>query len=371
MEDNKFEKKLTDYKPNNPNDPKMPSLKEDVKETKENIKEELVNERYLEENDFTVKNEVVKNEKQETLSNSQNEESKSDAKSIIARLKQQNEEREKRTEKEKTGSKVVMPDPNSEDRLYGRYKPDLAAINRFLRDPRTKLRDASRHARDNFTQEEIDLIVNTFTYKIVKISKKEIVIKYSKYGFELFKNHADGRYWVSTVSFEEVWNPKKFSYITFWNGNTFIGYGNKTIEECITKTKQLMASGRTGDVVWKDFVTGWSQQNNRFIAGDVPTKFTWNEYKKIIKWWDENKIWILVKQEKVKDYEDLMNETRQKKASGQKVSPLVSIQAKLLDPPRRAQGVHGYPVENPDYKGNDYSKPENKLYEIGFTFVAE
>ncbi|QGS52172.1 hypothetical protein [Spiroplasma tabanidicola] len=369
--DDKKNKKVADFKPSQEFDPKRPTLtldeSIDLDEDKTNYTKTY--DRFDLNNDTETNNSPIKTNEEDQTQNQNLENNKNDAKSIIARLKRQLEEKEQRDEQLEKGGKVVMPDPNSENRLYGRPKANFEDYTKVFKDPKTKLRDASRHARDNFTQEEIDKIVETFTYKVVKVTKKEVVLKYSKYGFEFFKNNSDGRYWVSTLIFEEVWNPRKYSYITYWNGNTFIGYGNKTLDECIQKAKDLTVSTRTGDVVWKDFVIDWNQKNNRFIVGDTPKKFTWDEYRKIVKWWDENKIWILVKQEKVRDIEDLMNETREKKAKGERVSPLASIQAKLLDPPRRAQGVHGYPVQDPKYKGKDYIKPENKLYEIGFTYV--
>ncbi len=348
---NDFKKnKLYDYQPSNLNDHKMPKLEKDIV-VSNNINKESKNEHNSDE--------VVSNK----LDNSK-------AKELIANIKKQAELSHEESDNNPEQSKLVMPDPNSNDRLikYGSYKVAYEAKVPDYRNSQKIVKDSKKEARENLQKKDIDVIVNTFKHKVIKINKTEVVIKNNKYGFEFYKNSFDRRWWVTAIVFDEIWNPKKEAYLSLWSGNAFVGYGENTLDEVISRAHTLTTSGRTGNIVWRDFVISWNEQNNRFLAGDKPTQFTFKEYQKIIKWWDANKIRIHVKQEKIKDYEDLMNETKLKKAKGEFVSPMVAIQAKLLDPPRKAKYIFGYPVKKKDYKGKDYANPENKLYEIGFAF---
>ncbi|AHI53140.1 RNA-binding protein [Spiroplasma culicicola] len=380
---------LFKYKPSNPRDPKMPSLtlelSDDIgfsnstnnnEEFEDNFKSSTrtiaIEESIDSQNPKTSFMDFQPDRTEELLTNG-SKKKKSGAQSLIAKLKQQvleKEENETKTKESDEGqTTVVMPDPNSENRLRFGMRPSLAPKSKVQIDAKTKMLNVNRESRQKLTEAQVKKIVNEFKYKVVKITKTEVILKNSKYGFEIYFNNVDNRWWVTALCFEEIWNPKKTIFVSFWSGNTFIGYGHPTLEETINQAHDLMEFGRTGDIVWKDFVTGWNEKTNRFIAGDVAKKFEFKEYQKIIKWWESNKIRILVKQDNVRDYEDLMNETKAKRAAGEAINPLAGIQAKLLDPPRRAQFVFGYPVRNPKYKGKEYDKPENKLYEIGFAYA--
>gem|GEM_PF-4090597 len=64
-----------------------------------------------------------------------------------------------------------------------------------------------------------------------------------------------------------------------------------------------------------------------------------------------------------------MEEIKQKKLKGELISPLLTLQTKLIDPPRKAINIYAYPVNKLEYKGDEYVKPENKLYQIAFSFT--
>ncbi|AOG60683.1 hypothetical protein SHELI_v1c07340 [Spiroplasma helicoides] len=403
MANNKSKKhnnEIYDYKPSNPKDPKIPDLfleSEDLanEESNHEFADFKTSTKTIDLSEKEIKKSYSLYDITATDNNEDYAKSKSDAKSLIDRIKNaqresiENNQQEiiyennpetgtsdfmnsqENSETTPTENKTVMPDPNSKDRLFSTYRIDQALPRSPFKDAKTRIEEASRNSRERISKQDIETIVNTFRHKVVKTTKYEVVLKNTKFGFEIYNNSSDGRWWVATVCFEEIWNPRKASFITFWTGNTFIGYGMPTLETVINKTHELMNNGRTGRVVWKDFVCDWDEKHNRLIASDTPKQFSWKEYQKIVKWWETNKIFILVKQKDVKDYEDIMNEVKEKKQRGERVNPLISLQSKLVDPPRRAQHLYGYPVENPDYKGMDYLNPENKLYEIGFTFTSE
>ncbi|QEH62127.1 hypothetical protein SCHIN_v1c09340 [Spiroplasma chinense] len=355
---------LFDYQPSNPRDPKMPTLTVDFDEQQVEKETESWN---PESNFESSTKKEVESKKPEVIGS--NNKAKQGAKSIIDRLKAIKDEAEGKPKEKEGPSELVMPDPNSENRLYAGYRPSASSASPVKRDAQTLIKNSHKQAREKLKPQEIEKIVKFFKHKVVKINRTEVVLKNNKYGFEIYNNNVDGRWWVAATCHEELWNPRKQNYISFWSGNTFIGYGQATLKETLEKAEELMNYGRTGNIIWKDFAVDWNEKGNRFIASNTARKFTWKEYQKIVKWYDENKIWILVKQQGVVDYEDLMNETKAKKARGEKINPMTSVQAKLLDPPRKAQFLFGYPVKDPKYKGEDYANPENKLYEIGFAYA--
>ncbi|WP_339020515.1 hypothetical protein [Spiroplasma endosymbiont of Atherix ibis] len=359
-------KSIYNYKPLNPGDPKIPSFYQEI--SNETISSLYESNFHFESsiNKFSV--EKNKNDSEVLIEGL--EDKKENASSIIARIKELNELKDStKTEDEIVTSEVIMPDPTSELNLFNIIRSNKYRSMENINKTKQTIQKTRKEVRMKLTEKEVKKILNTFKIKVIKITQKEVVIKNSKYGFEIFKKISDNRYWVVASCFEEIWNPKKINYFNLWNGNAFIGYGFHEFDEMIEKTKNLMTKGKIGNIIWRDFVIGWNKEKNRFYAADKPTQFTFEEYKKIVKWYKENKIWILVKQTKVKDIEDLMEENRLKRKNGEKLSAMSTIQAKLLDPPRKASLVFGYPVNNPKYKGKEFANPENKLYEIGFAFT--
>ncbi|QHX36876.1 hypothetical protein [Spiroplasma sp. BIUS-1] len=362
-------KSIYDYKPSNPHDPKMPSLERTNESDNDNFFDD--SEFYFE---SSINPNAVKKEENKEILMEGLEDNKKNASSIIAKIKSVNAttntlEQITKTQEELVTNEFVMPDPTSELNIFNAFANRKYRALEEVSKTKEMIKNVRGEVRQKLTEKEIKKIIETFRSKVVKITQKEVVIKNSKYGFEIYRNSTDNRYWVAASCFEEIWDPKKNNYVNLWSGNSFTGYGYHSLEETINQTINMMTKGKTGNIIWKDFVTGWSKQKNRFYAGDEPTQFTYTEYKKIVKWYRENKIWILVKQANVKDIEDLMEENKRKRQTGESISPMATIQAKLLEPPRRASLVFGYPVKDPNYKGKDFANPENKLYEIGFALT--
>ncbi|WP_338984661.1 hypothetical protein [Spiroplasma endosymbiont of Diplazon laetatorius] len=374
-------KSIYEYRPSNPNDPKMPSLERTSDsefgsslDDSEFYFESSINPNAAQEvKEKPKKQTKLKEEKSEVLLEGL-EDNKQNATSVIAKIRGLSELSNTLNTVEKSGDELVtnefvMPDPTSELNIFNAFaNKKYRAMEEFSR-TKEIIKNSRGEVRLKLTEKEIKKILETFRSKVVKLTQKEVVLKNSKYGFEIYRNSSDKRYWVAASCFEEVWDPKKNNYVNLWSGNSFTGYGYHDFDETIAQTINMMTKGKTGNVIWRDFVTGWNKQKNRFYAGDEATQFTYTEYKKIVKWYRENKIWILVKQAKVKDIEDLMEENKMKRKSGEPLSAMSTIQAKLLEPPRRASLIFGYPVKDPNYKGKDFANPENKLYEIGFALT--
>lgn len=365
---------LYKYQPSNPLDPKMPSLKTDLSEYITNTNDK--------ESDSFKFNDVLNNEG-ETLSNNfkksnQNTKQPILIKDLSIQTSDQNITNNGAdnnvinldSENFKLAANTVMPDPNSQNSLLKKTtsKRIYGEILSY-KNVKQKMIDLRKDVRKVLLKDEIEQIVKKFKHRIIKISTKSVIIKEKKYGYEFYKNNTDGRYWVAALKFEEPFNPKDKQYLTFWRGNSFIGYGLKTLTECLNKAEELFTTGVTGNVFSRDYVINWLEEKKRFITAGEPKSFTWKEYQKIINWYKLNKIWIHVKEQKVKDYEDIMEEIKQKKLKGELISPLLTLQTKLIDPPRKAINIYAYPVNKPEYKGDEYVKPENKLYQIAFSFT--
>ncbi|AKX33891.1 hypothetical protein SLITO_v1c02320 [Spiroplasma litorale] len=373
-------KEIYKYKPKDPSDPKMPSLNKDDFNYDNNLQTiELTGSMSYETTKIgsdELKNDSKINvvEKDIDLNDKDNADlfkNISSAKSLINSLKQKaNKALEEKTDSDDNKSKVVMPDPNSELNIVNHLRNRGSVSNKLLhQDTRTKMRTLREDHRLNLTENEIKIIKSEFKEKVIKSSKTGVVLKESKFGFEIYKNNIDKRFWVVTVCFDELFDPSKVRFTNLWVGGAFIGYGYDYIEDAISKAKNLATSGRTGNIYWRDFVVDWIKDKNRFVTSDEPKKFTYEEYKKIVDWYSKNKVRICVKNQNKKDYEDLMDEAKQKRAKGERVSPLIALQAKMIDKPRKAVNIYGYPTKNPKYKGKEYEKPENKLYEIGFSYT--
>ncbi|ASP27999.1 hypothetical protein SCORR_v1c02240 [Spiroplasma corruscae] len=352
-------KSSINYKPKNPNDPKMPNLTgQNREEINSKVKEEIIEKVFK----------TTKVGDDEPFSDN------SKAKSLINSLKQKlankEDEDKNKDDNEESKPKMVMPDPTSDLNIVNHLRNRGSISNRILhQNTKDKMKTLREDHRISLKKDEIDLIAETFREKVVRVSPNSVVLKISKFGLEIYKNNVDKRYWVVAICFDELFNPAKLAFTNFWTGGAFIGYGFDYLEETIEKAKDLSNSGRTGNIYWKDFVVDWNKETNRFVTSDEPKQFKYSEYKKIIEWYKQNKVRICVKNKNRKDYEDLMKEVKEKKAKGEFVSPLASLQAKMIDKPRKATFVFGYPVEKSDYKGKEYVKPENKLYEIGFAFT--
>ncbi|AKU79470.1 hypothetical protein [Spiroplasma turonicum] len=351
MDSNK--KDFSQYKPKNPNDPKMPTLGD------EKVEKPVTN-------DFVNNN--SSNYSNTNTSTSEPFFNNSKALGILNSLKKNLEQKDEKDEKNE--SRLVLPDPESELNIVNQLRNRGSIKNRALQqNTKDKIKTLREDHRLHLKEQEIELIKSTFKEKVIKVNRNSIVLKNSKFGFEIYKNNVDKRYWVVAICFEELFNPQKITYTNLWTGGAFIGYGYDDLDLTLNKTLNLFKTGRTGNIYWKDFVVDWSKETNRFITDEEPKKFTYTEYKKIIDWYSKNKIRICVKNKNKKDYEDLMFEVKQKRANGEFVSPMVALQAKMIDKPRKASYIFGYPVLNPNYKGKDFVKPENKLYEIGFAFT--
>lgn len=357
MDDQK-KAKTSNFKPANPSDPKMPSLKTSLDNTNA-----VWEEKTQDDNDVYMTNNRELNETKKTalawLRSAQTDDN------VINEL-----DPETYPDLIEPTGKKILPNPYSLEKL------DSNRINQMNRqrnidsqnDIKIRIRSMHDIVRNNLTEEHVKLICDTFKEKVIKVTKKEVILKYSKYGFEFFYNNSDNRFWISTITFDEPFNPKKLQYLTLWIGNTFLGYGFKDLKMTIEKAKEMMIRGRTGNILWKDYLIEYSSEKNRIVSGNQPLQMTYEEYIKFQKWFMTNKIWIFVKRSGNIDAEDLMIQTREQKRSGQKVNPLAGLQSKMLDGPRKAHYIYGYPVKKPNYKGDDYVNSKNKLYEVGFTY---
>ncbi|ALD66697.1 hypothetical protein [Spiroplasma cantharicola] len=367
---NKDFKNIYNYQPLDPHDPKMPSLTKTPSSYEKTQTLDLNEHKSTKEptQELVFESDKPKKKSSEVIIEGL-EDSKKSASSIISKLKKQNEiTQTTELEPELVTNDFVFPDPKSELNILNSFAHKRMTSYKELNETKARIKMSRGEVRIKLTQEEIQLVLNKFKAKVVKVTQKEVVLKNNKYGFEIYRNGSDKRYWVVATCFEEIWDPKSTNYMNLWTGNSFTGYGFHNFNETLEQTETMMTKGKTGWIMWKDHVIDWNKDTNRFYSGSEPKQFSYNEYKKIVKWYKENKIWILVKQEKVKDIEDLMEENKEKRRRGEKIPALSTIQEKLLQPPRKASLVYGYPVANPNYKGKDYVKPENKLYQIGFAY---
>lgn len=367
-------KKTSQYKPKNPNDPKNPFANDEffdvpsrdvevvtkrAKPSKERSQFDLK----ANESNQTLELETLKSRVSSILR-------KNTANSNMVIDENNPASLEFLDKEERKFGEFVMPDPDSVNNLKAmrttEYK--LEYNKKHQEEVRLKIRGLQDVIRTKLEQDDIDTIVQAFQHNVIKVGKTEVILKAAKYGFEIYYNNADERWWIVTLQFEEPFNPVKLNYITYWVGNSFIGYGHKTLAKCLEKTREMLTKGRTGSISWRDFVNKFDVKANRIYSSDVPMTLNFTQYKKFVTWFKQNKIWIMVKKEGMKDSEDLMLEIRDKRKKGEKINPLAGVQAKLLEPPRKPNFITAYPVANPGYDGDDYTDPKNKLYQIGFTF---
>jgi hypothetical protein len=374
-------KKTSAIKPKNPNDPKNPfaNIEQEIFSGSGNEVEERsepTSSKYLaskkEINSFVFdRNETTQTLEQEAL--------KSKALSILRKSKpddrkiidENNPESMKFLEEEvRTFGEYVTPDPNSAHKFRQTQGSEyqLTYAKKHQEAVKLKIRGLQDVIRTPLQAKDVRKLLNEFQHYIIKIAKTEIVLKSAKYGFEIYYNNADNRWWIVTLKFDEPYDPKKLNYITYWVGNTFIGYGFKTITQLIEKTREMLTRGRTGYVAWRDHMVSFNEKTNRIHTNTEPVALTFKEYKKFVAWFKKNKIWVMVKRDGMKDSEDLMLEVREQRKRGEKVSPLAGVQAKLVEPPRKPNFITSYPVPDPKYTGDEYDNPENKLYQVGFAF---
>lgn len=371
-------KKLASIKPKNPTDPKNPFANEPQAQ---NSLDDLIESR-PKENDFKASKKEVGQfvfDKNETTQTLEQEALKSKALSILRKSKtddrkvidENNPESMKFLENEvRTFGEYVTPDPDSADvfRQTRSNEYQLKYAKQHQEAVKLKIRGLQDVIRTPLEAKDVRKLLQEFQHYVIKIAKTEIVLKSAKYGFEIYYNNADNRWWIVTLKFDEPYDPKKLNYITYWVGNTFIGYGFKTMTQLIDKAREMLTRGRTGFVAWRDHLVSFNEKTNRIHTNNEPVALNFKEYKKFVAWFKKNKIWIMVKRDGMKDSEDLMIEVREQRKRGEKVSPLVGVQAKLVEPPRKPNFLTSYPVPDPEYKGQDFEKPENKLYQVGFAF---
>ncbi|WP_338971402.1 hypothetical protein [Spiroplasma endosymbiont of Panorpa germanica] len=269
-------------------------------------------------------------------------------------------------------SNTVMPDPNSEVNVYkkGWALESLRVAKSEFSNKKNKILMVNQPKPNlKLSNKQLQIINNTFKEKILSISEKCVILKDRKFGYEIFINGVDNRYWVNALEFHEPINFKNPKYNHVWQGNSFIGYGFKTFEECLEKTNELMVRGKTGVNLFKDYVVDINFERNRFISSTRDFKlFNYVEYCKIEKWYLKNKINIMIKTAGQKDLEDLNDEIKSQFSQKLKTTAVQAIQSKMLLPPRRCKFMISIPCQNPKYRGKDFANPENKLYKIGFLF---
>ncbi|AHI54024.1 hypothetical protein SSABA_v1c06220 [Spiroplasma sabaudiense Ar-1343] len=267
---------------------------------------------------------------------------------------------------------TIYPDKKSFNNIYNRgwaleslkaakadFNRNKAKIN-ITKEPKIFLK---------FTDKQIKTIFHEFKEKVISATPKLVILKDRKFGYELFIDGSNNRFWVNALEFQEPINLKSPKYKHVWQGNSFIGYGFVEFEDFINKVHNLMSKGKTGVNLFRDYVVDVNFDRNRFISSNHDFKlFTYEEYVKIEKWYVKNKINIMIKIAGQKDIEDLNDEIKMQNKDKSKTTALQVIQAKLLLPPRRCRFLVVMPCLNPKYKGKNFANPENKLYKIGFLF---
>jgi hypothetical protein len=99
---------------------------------------------------------------------------------------------------ERKFGEFVMPDPDSANNLKAmrttEYK--LEYNKKHQEEVRLKIRGLQDVIRTKLEQDDIDTIVQAFQHNVIKVGKTEVILKAAKYGFEIYYNNADERWWI-------------------------------------------------------------------------------------------------------------------------------------------------------------------------------
>ncbi|AGM25924.1 hypothetical protein SSYRP_v1c03300 [Spiroplasma syrphidicola EA-1] len=216
--------------------------------------------------------------------------------------------------------------------------------------------------KTSLAEKDKTTIINHFKHLVCAVKKDAVVIKHSKYGYEIFKSAVDNKYWTYAVTFTEPINAAKPVYKHHWVGNAFVGYGFETLAEVLEKTAELMQRGPTANVHFRDYLSSWDEQEDRIYLDWEEKEFTYEEYNKFQKWFAKNKIKIMAKQVGVKDAEDYNKEKEQQKTG------LAVLLGKMQDPPRRPRAM-AVMIRPTAKNKTEWHDPKLKKYIIGFMYV--
>jgi hypothetical protein len=203
-------KKTSQYKPKNPNDPKNPFANDEffdvpsrdvevvtkrAKPSKERSQFDLK----ANESNQTLELETLKSRVSSILR-------KNTANSNMVIDENNPASLEFLDKEERKFGEFVMPDPDSANNLKAmrttEYK--LEYNKKHQEEVRLKIRGLQDVIRTKLEQDDIDTIVQTFQHNVIKVGKTEVILKAAKYGFEIYYNNADERWWIVTLQFEET-----------------------------------------------------------------------------------------------------------------------------------------------------------------------
>ncbi|WP_342252163.1 hypothetical protein [Spiroplasma endosymbiont of Amphibalanus improvisus] len=210
------------------------------------------------------------------------------------------------------------------------------------------------------TKKEQELLVKSFTYKIINRSELKFVIKDCHIGYHLFHSAQDQRYWTKVIVFDEPFNVKKPVFNTKWLGNATVAYGFDTLEEVIEKTNKMMSFGITAKPPINDYLIDWDKKTERIYVDNEPKTYSFDEYLEFQKWFSKNKIRIMSKKKGVKYFEDLKESEK---------SPMLILRSKSQEPPQRPKPMAVLFEEKKYSKNFDYTDMTKKRYIIGFYIV--
>jgi hypothetical protein len=195
-------KKTSQYKPKNPNDPKNPFANDEffdvpsrdvevvtkrAKPSKERSQFDLK----ANESNQTLELETLKSRVSSILR-------KNTANSNMVIDENNPASLEFLDKEERKFGEFVMPDPDSANNLKAmrttEYK--LEYNKKHQEEVRLKIRGLQDVIRTKLDQDDIDTIVQTFQHNVIKVGKTEVILKAAKYGFEIYYNNADERWWI-------------------------------------------------------------------------------------------------------------------------------------------------------------------------------
>lgn len=223
----------------------------------------------------------------------------------------------------------------------------------------TKLNLNNKNVKDKLSEQDQKIIENHFKHLVLVKAKDNIIIKDTRYGFELFKSKLDHKYWVYAIKFQEPLNYQKPKYQHVWISDAFIGYGEEQLKALILKVENMMQSGPTGNTHFRDYLVGYDPFKQRIFLDYEPKEWNFKEYDKFQKWFDKNRIKIMAKSKGQLENDDFKNK------------PKIGINvllSKLQDPLKRPKGIVTYFTKGKK-TDNDWYHPESKKYIVGFLYV--
>jgi hypothetical protein len=202
-------KKTSQYKPKNPNDPKNPFANDEffdvpsrdvevvtkrAKPSKERSQFDLK----ANESNQTLELETLKSRVSSILR-------KNTANSNMVIDENNPASLEFLDKEERKFGEFVMPDPDSANNLKAmrttEYK--LEYNKKHQEEVRLKIRGLQDVIRTKLDQDDIDTIVQAFQHNVIKVGKTEVILKAAKYGFEIYYNNADERWWIVVLKKQE------------------------------------------------------------------------------------------------------------------------------------------------------------------------